>query len=96
MRVTWARIGLAKRAVAMAMAVGMVAVAVADANHNLAKAELLRLIQLSGTVDNTDEHWCVFNNWEDRDNRASAARRFDNRYSVAGTFGGRWYCYLKG
>ncbi len=54
-------------------------------------------IQPSGTVKENDEVWSVFNEWEARDQRARIEGTFENgRFSIGTTFGGRWYCCMKG
>lgn len=54
-------------------------------------------IQPSGTVKENDEVWSVFNEWEARDQRARIEGTFENgRFSIGRTFGGRWYCCMKG
>jgi len=53
-------------------------------------------VQPSGSIKETDDYWCIFNNWQDRDNYARAHGTFDNgRFSTSTTFGGRWYCSVK-
>jgi type II secretory pathway pseudopilin PulG len=53
-------------------------------------------IQPSGSIKETNDYWCIFNNWSDRDNYARAHGTFDNgRFSTGTTFGGRWYCTVK-
>ena len=53
-------------------------------------------IQPSGTVKENNEVWCVFNDWQARDNRANFEGTFNNgRYSTGTPFGGKWYCTMK-
>lgn len=53
-------------------------------------------IQPTGTVKENDEVWCVFNDWEARDQKARIEGTYDNgRFSIGTTFGGRWYCCKK-
>jgi hypothetical protein len=52
-------------------------------------------IQPTGTIKDSDDTWCVFNDWSSRDQRAHIEDTFERRFSVATTFGGRWYCYVK-
>lgn len=50
----------------------------------------------SGTVKETGDYWCTFNNWRDRDKYASSHGTFDNgRWSHGAAVGGRWYCAAK-
>jgi hypothetical protein len=49
----------------------------------------------TGRVAENDGSWCVMNDWQARDGKASAAGRFDHRFSRATQVGGRWYCYEK-
>jgi len=49
-------------------------------------------IQPTGTVKANETSWCVFNDWKARDTKASA-NGHSGRYSLATTFGGKWYCY---
>jgi len=53
-------------------------------------------IQPSGSIKETNDYWCIFNNWGDRDNYARAHGTFDDgRFSTGTMFGGRWYCAVK-
>jgi len=50
----------------------------------------------SGTVKETGDYWCTFNNWSDRDKYARSHGSFDNgRWSHGAAVGGRWYCAAK-
>jgi hypothetical protein len=53
-------------------------------------------IQPSGSIKETNDYWCIFNNWQDRDNYAHAHGTYDNgRFSTGTMFGGRWYCSVR-
>ena len=53
-------------------------------------------IQPSGSIKETNDYWCIFNNWGDRYNYARARGVFDDgRFSTGTMFGGRWYCTVK-
>lgn len=50
----------------------------------------------SGTVRESNDVWCVFNDWQARDQRANGEGTFEEgRFSIGTTFGGRWYCCKK-
>jgi hypothetical protein len=53
-------------------------------------------ISPSGSVHETDDYWCTFNEWQARDNFANSRGTYDNgRWSLGTLFGGRWYCAAK-
>jgi hypothetical protein len=53
-------------------------------------------IQPSGSIKETNDYWCIFNNWRDRDSYAHAHGTYDDgRFSTGTMFGGRWYCSVK-
>lgn len=51
-------------------------------------------VQPTGTIKQDDDIWCAFNDWKARDNRASSLGH-NGRFSLATTFGGKWYCFNK-
>ena len=52
-------------------------------------------IHSTGSVQEQDGVWCVFNDWEGRDKRAKAEGTFKNgRFSIGTNFG-KWYCCKK-
>jgi hypothetical protein len=53
-------------------------------------------IQPSGTIKETNDYWCIFNNWQDRDKYAQAHGAMDKRFSTKTPAGGTWYCVKKG
>lgn len=53
-------------------------------------------ISPSGATHETNDYWCVFNEWQARDNFARSRGTYDNgRWSLPTWFGGRWYCAAK-
>ena len=53
------------------------------------------LALITGNVWETTEAWCVFNDWEARDQQARIRETYDaGRYSIDTPFG-RWYCTMK-
>ena len=53
------------------------------------------LAQITGEVRQDSETWCVFNDWEARDQQARIRGTYNTgRYSISTPFG-KWFCTMK-